>query len=97
MAIVAPDPKQWDAVIYLSIIPEPSTCLSAASSLNTPEERGFVTRRIPEFPCDHTGTVPVGVFVGAGLPQIEMPAEAVNWLPAYTTGSSSPRVGALSI
>jgi hypothetical protein len=74
--MVTPASKQWDAVIYLSILPEPSTCLSASPRLKTPEKRCFVTRRIPEFPCDHTDAVPVRVLVGAGVPPINMPAKA---------------------
>src|SRR5512137_155181 len=31
IAMVVPDSEQWDPVIYLSILPQPSTCLSAAS------------------------------------------------------------------
>jgi hypothetical protein len=71
--------------------------LSASPRLKTPEKRDFVTRRIPEFPCDHTGAVPVRVLVGAGVPQINMPAKTINGLPAHAAESSSPRVSALSI
>ncbi len=71
--------------------------MPAAPRLKTPEERGFVTRRIPEFPRDHTGAVPVRVFVGAGVPQINMPAKAINGLPAHAAESSPSPVGALSI
>ena len=31
--------------------------LAAASCLQTPQERGFATRRIPELPRDHAGEV----------------------------------------
>jgi hypothetical protein len=97
IAMVTPNSKEWDAVIYLSILPEPSTCLSASPRLKTPEKRCFVTRRIPEFPCDHTGTVPVRVLVGARVPQINMPAKAINGLPAHAAESSSRAIGAVSI
>jgi hypothetical protein len=41
--------------------------------------------------------VPVGILVDAGVPQIDMPAKAVNGLAAHAAESRSPRVGALSI
>jgi hypothetical protein len=33
IAMVTPDPKQWDPVIYLGIAPQSSTCLAAATPL----------------------------------------------------------------
>ena len=51
-------------MIDLSGFPKPSTCLAAAPRLQSPQDGGLTTRRIPEFPCDHTGAVPVGILIG---------------------------------
>jgi hypothetical protein len=95
--VVTPNSKQWHAVIDLSSFPKPSTCLAAAPRLQSPQEGGLTTRRIPEFPCDHTSAVPARVFVGAGAPQINVPAKAINGLAAHAAESRSPRVRVLSI
>jgi hypothetical protein len=68
VAMVAPDPKQRHSVIYLGILPEPSTGLSASPRLQPPQQRRFAAWGIPEFPCDHTGAVPSRILVRAGTP-----------------------------
>jgi len=65
--------------------------------LQAAQEGGLATRRIPEFPCDHAGAVPVGILVSAAVPQIDMPAEAINGLAAHAAEAGTLRVGALSI
>jgi hypothetical protein len=71
--------------------------LTAPPRLQAAEETSLATRRIPEFPRNHAGAVPIRVFVGADIPQINMPAKAINGLPAHAAESSSARIGALSI
>jgi hypothetical protein len=80
--VFAPHPKQRDAVIHLGTSPQSSTGFAAASPLQAPQEPGLATRRIPELPCDHAGAVPDRILVDACVPQIDMPAEAINRLPA---------------
>jgi hypothetical protein len=84
-------------VVNLGAPPKPFASLAAAPRLQAPQEGGLATRRIPEFPCDHAGAVPVGVLVGAGVPQIDMPAKAVNGLAAHAAEAGTLRVGAFSI
>jgi hypothetical protein len=97
IAMVTPDSKKRDLVIYLGVPPEPSTCLAATPRLQASQKRGFATRRVPEFPRYHAGAVPVRVSVKADAPQIDMPAKAINSLSAYAAKSRAARVGVLSI
>ena len=95
--VFAPHPKQRHAVVNLGAFPQPSAGFAAASRLQAPQERGLATRRIPELPCDHAGAVPDRILVSAGIPQIDMPAEAINRLPANTAESGTLRVCAFPI
>ena len=79
------------------LFPKPSTCLAVAPHLQPPQEWRFAARRIPELPCDHAGAVPGRVLVSAAVPQIDMPAEAINGLAAHAAEAGTLRVGALSI
>ena len=65
--------------------------------MESPQEGGLATRRIPEFPRNHAGAVPVGILVSAAVPQLDMPAEAINGLAAHAAEAGTLRVGALSI
>ena len=78
-------------------VPAPFARLTASPRLQAAEERSLAARRIPEFPRNYTGAVPIRVLVRAGIPQINMPAKAINGLPADAAESSSTRIGALSI
>jgi hypothetical protein len=69
-------------VIDFDALPQPSAGFAASSRLQPPQQPGLATRRIPELPCDHARTVPDRILVGAGVPKIDMPAEAINRLPA---------------
>jgi hypothetical protein len=62
--VITPHAKQWHPVIHLSVLPKPPTRLAAAPRLQASQEGGLATRRIPEYPCDHTGAVPVGILIG---------------------------------
>jgi hypothetical protein len=56
--VLAPHPKQRDAVVHLGAFPQPAAGFAAASCLQAPQEPGLTTGRIPELPCDHAGAVP---------------------------------------
>jgi hypothetical protein len=68
--MITPDPKQWDSVIDLSILPEPSTCLTAAPSLQAAQECCLAIRRIPELPGNDTSTMPYCILVWPGVPEV---------------------------
>ena len=97
LSMLAPHTKQWDPVIHLGVLPEPPTSLTAAPRLQAPQQSGLAARCNPEFPCDHTGAVLGRVFIGAGLPQINVPAKTINGLSTHATESRTPRMGVLSI
>jgi hypothetical protein len=67
-------------VVNFGVLPQPSAALTAAPRLQPPQEPGEVARRIPKLPRDHTGAVPVRVHIGAAIPQIDMPTEAIDRL-----------------
>jgi hypothetical protein len=85
--VLGPHPKQRDTVVNFSVLPQPSAALPAAPSLQPPEEPGAAIRRIPKLPRDHAGAVPVRIHVSAAIPQIDMPAEAIDRLAAHAAGS----------
>jgi hypothetical protein len=89
-------PETAGCGVHLGVLPQPSATLAAAPLLQAAQEPRLAARRIPEFPCDHTGTVPVRILVGANVPQIHMPPEAINRLPAHAT-ESRMRVCAFAI
>jgi hypothetical protein len=80
--VLAPNPKQRDAVVNFGALPQPSAALAAAPPLQSPEELGVAIRRVPKLPRDHAGAVPVRIHIGAGIPQIDMPTEAIDRLAA---------------
>src|SRR5690348_8852321 len=84
-------------MIYLSVLPKPPTRLATAPRLQTSQQSGLAARCNPEFPCDHTGAVPGRVFISADVPQVSVPAKAINGLSAHAAESRPPRVGVLSI
>ena len=93
----APDPKQRDAMINFGALPQPSAAFIAAPCLQAPQKSRVTTRRIPELPCDHACAVPDRILVGPCVPQIDMPVEAINRLPAHTAKARAQRVGAFPI
>ena len=66
----------------------PSAGLAAAARLQTLQKLGLVTRRIPELPSDDAGTVPPGILVGADVPQVNVPPEAIDGLAAYSPSAT---------
>jgi hypothetical protein len=95
--VLGPHPKQRDTVVNFSVLPQPSAALPAAPSLQPPEEPGAAIRRIPKLPRDHAGAVPVRIHVSAAIPQIDMPAEAIDRLAAHAAGSPTFGVCAFAI
>ena len=93
----APEPKQRDAMINFGALPQPSAAFIAAPCLQAPQKSRVISRRIPKSPCDQTCAVPDRILVGPCFPQIDMPAEAINRLPAHTAKARSQRIGAFPI
>ena len=81
-------------MINFGALPQPSTTFAAAPCLQAPQEPYVITRRGPKLPSDHACAVPDRILVGPSLPQIDMPAEAINWLPANTTKAGTLRIRA---
>src|SRR5271169_1435357 len=96
-AMRRPDLKQWHAVVDLSVLPQQSAALAATPRLQTPQQLRLLARRIPKLPGDHAGAVPCGLFVGAVVPQVDMPAESIDRLTAHAAKSRSTRKSALAI
>jgi hypothetical protein len=90
--VLAPNPKQRDAVVNFCIPPQPTSTLSAAATLEAPQESDLDTWRIPELPGHHAGAVPDRVLVGTTAPEVDVPAEAINWLTAHAAKSRPERV-----
>ena len=95
--MVTPDPKQRDPVIYLSIPPEPSTCLTAAPPLEATQEWRLAIRCVPELPGNDTSTVPDRILVRSAVPQVDVPAESVNRLAANAAKTRAQTVGSLAV
>src|SRR5262249_43930083 len=53
--------------------------------------------RVPELPGDHAGRMPHRILVAAGIPEIAVPAEAVDRLPTYAAEARSERKGLLAV
>ena len=88
--VFAPHSKQRDTMINFSAPPQPSTAFAAAPCLQASEEPGVATRRSPKLPCDHACGVPDCILVDPSVPQIDMPPEAINRLPAHTAKAGPP-------
>ena len=95
--VFAPHSKQRDTMINFGALPQPSAACAAAPCLQASEEPGVATRRSPKLPCDHACGVPDRILVGPSVPQIDMPAEAINRSPARTAESRTSRVCAFAI
>src|SRR6476646_8454785 len=95
--VFAPDSKQRHAVINFGALPQPSAALATATRLQPPQEPGVAARRVPKLPRDHTGAVPVCVHIGATIPQIDMPTEAIHRLAAHAAESWTLHVCAFAI
>ena len=89
--VFAPRSKQRDTMINFGAPPQPSTAFAAAPCLRASEEPGVATRRSPKLLCDQACGVPDRILVGPSVPQIDMPPEAINRLPAHTAKAGPPR------
>ena len=76
-------------MINFGALPQPSAAFTAAPRLQTPQELRVITWGSPELPCDHACTVPGRVLIGPDVPQIHMPAEAINRLSAHTAKATA--------
>src|SRR3982751_2915457 len=81
--MLAPYPKQRYAMIDFAGFPQPRAGLGAAPLLQPPQQLGIIARRVPKPPRDHARRMPARVLVGAAMPQVFVPAEPVNRLPAH--------------
>jgi len=84
-------------VVNFRIPPQPTSTLSAAATLEAPQESDLDTRRIPELPGDHAGAVPDRVLVGAAAPKADVPTEAINWLTTHAAKSGAHCVGGFAV
>jgi len=76
-------------VVNFRIPPETPAALAAATCLQAAQELRLSAGRMPELPRHYTGTVPDRILVGATIPEIDMPAEAINRLPAHSAEARS--------
>jgi hypothetical protein len=97
IAMVAPDSKQGDAMIYLGVPPQPSACLETTSPLKTTQKRCLVIRCIPELPGNNASTMPDRILVWPHAPQILVPAEAINRLTADAAKTRTQVVDSLAV
>ena len=97
IAVLAPHPKQRRAMINFGAFPQPSSGFAAAPGLQAPEKSRVITGRTPELPCDHAGAMPRRILVGPRVPKIDVPAEAINRLPAHTAKTWAERVSVFPI
>ena len=82
VAALAPDAKQRHAVVDLGGFPKPPAQLRAPSRLQAPEHAVVVARRVPKPPRHHAGGVPVQPCGSSAVPQVAVPAEAIDRLAA---------------
>jgi hypothetical protein len=80
--MVTPNPKQGDPVIDLGVFPEPAAGLPASPSLEASEYSDFTVRCVPKLPSNDASTMPHCILVWPRAPQIPVPTELVNRLPA---------------
>src|SRR3569833_2315654 len=90
----APDAEQRRAVIDLGGLPQPRAGGRAAAALQAPQEFRMRVRRVPQLPGGDAGCVPNGVLVGAAIPQVNVPAQAIDGLAAdaAVTGAAAVRL-----
>src|SRR5262249_49081004 len=81
--VLAPNPKQREPVVDFGALPQASAALAAAPSLQPSQEPNVAVRRGPKLPGNNAGAVPVRVHVRAAVPQVDMPAEAIDRLATH--------------
>ena len=74
-------------MVNFGIPPQPPAALSAAPTLDTPQQLNLATRRVPELPSDNASAVPDRILVGTAAPQVNVPAETINRLTAHAAKS----------
>ena len=97
VAVLAPHPEQRHAVIDLGGLPQPLTALRAAPRLDALEDARMIARRVPQPPRHHAGGVPFGIAVRSAIPQVDVPAEAEDRLPAHAAVARAARERGLAI
>ncbi len=95
--MLAPHLEQRHAVVDLGGLPQAPAAFAAAPRLQAAQQRRFAARRVPELPGDHAGAVPGGILVRAAAPQIDMPAETENRLPADAAKAGTARIFGFAI
>src|SRR5262245_4148643 len=78
-------------MVNLGGLPEPATSFRAAPLLQSTQELGVIARRIPQPPRRDTGRVPGRIHVRSAIPQVLVPAEAIDGLAAYAAEARSAR------
>jgi len=87
VAHFAPDAEQRHPVVDLGGLPQPPAGLRATPRLQAPEQPALIGRRAPQPPRHHAGGVPHRPLVRPGVPQVAVPAEAIDRLAAHAAGS----------
>ena len=87
VSVFAPDAEKRDAMVNFGIPPQPPAALSAPPTLDAPQQLNLGIGRIPELPGDHASAVPHRILVGTALPKVNVPAKAVDRLPAHAAES----------
>src|SRR5215831_2817389 len=97
VAMFAPHAEQGHAMVDLSRPPQSAAALRAPPALEPLEQADVVARGGPQIPGDDARRMPDGIPVRSPLPQITMPSESVDWLPAYAAKPWAAPVGGLAI
>ena len=82
---------------FAGIPPQPPAALSAPPTLDAPQQLNLAIGRIPELPGGHASAVPHRILVGTALPKVNVPAKAVDRLPAHAAESWTQRVVAFAV
>src|SRR5712691_8860218 len=97
LALLAPDPEQRHAMVDLGGLPQPLAGGGAAPRLQPLDHPVETARRIPQLPRHHAGGVPAGIGVGSALPEVDVPAEAVDRLPAHAAEARTEGESGLAV
>src|SRR5262249_61578498 len=90
-------PDRGDGLFDLGLLPQPAAGLAAAAALQPSQQRRVIARAGPQIPGDHAGGMPGGVVVHAAIPQVDMPAEAIDRLATDATEAGTARKARLAI
>src|SRR5258707_9465565 len=95
--MLAPDAKERHAVIDFRGLPQALSGFGAAPRLQSLEQAHLVARCVPELPGRDAGGVPGSVAVRPSVPQVDVPAEAIDRLPAHAAMAGTARERGLTI